>query len=1332
MSVSTTLAPDVAEPARPTYARGSLTRSLDGRYGADPLAVLAAAVQALIAGPDAEAVAVVAVSGGGLRGLRSPLGEGTRIGALLDAADGEIDPEARVVVAVDADRAEVERLALALPGCDCVFLLYGDADGWSLECDYDADRYGAPTMEWHLDRLESILELLETDPGAPLYDVMVAPEALADDDGWQERAYVAPRTPTEEALAAIWAEVLQVDKVGAEDDFFALGGHSILAARVLTRIRAVFGVDVHFDQLFAAPTLAACARAVSSAATGAPAHPLAPVPAGEAVASLEQERLWFLDQWRPGTALYNVPVLLELTGQVDPARLRAAVQRVADRHPALRTAFAPVDGRPEPYTAPADVPWSEATAATWEQAGALADERLREPFDLTTPPLIKAGLVSHTTDRHLLWISIHHIAVDGWSLTLLLDDLTAAYQDEPLSGQGQYGYAEYAAWQRATLTGPALDAGLTWWRGYLDGLPPLLDLPADRRRPAVQSFAGGTTYHQVPPELAAALAEFARSCSATAFDVGMAVFALLVRRWTGHTDLAVATPVAGRPLPELESLVGFFVNTLVIRTDLTGDPTFRELVDRVRHSAAGALSHQDIPFSALVEALRPERDLAYGPLAQLAFAHYRPSPYAWPLTGELDARLRPADTGTAKFDLTLTLHDNPDGMVVAVEYAEDLFEAATADRLAEQWLTLLRGLLADPVAPVSRITELPAHQRRVVVDWAGELSGRPLPPITELVARRVRERPDAVAVRDGDTELTYGQLWARAGALASLLGPSRGDLVGLACHRGADLVVGMLGILRAGAAYVPLDPAYPVGRLAFMLEDTGARRVVGHRDLLAKLPLDGRTGIDVREAAEADAPEVATTPDDAAYVIYTSGSTGRPKGVVVQHRGITRLVEDTDYVTLDESTVLAQLSNASFDAITFEVWGALAAGGQIVVVPPEAVLSPPALAGLLRDTGVTTVFITTALFNAATGEVPDAFATVAQLYFGGEALDVARVAEVLRGGQGPRALHNIYGPTEVTTFSTYQPLTEPPATRGPIGGPIADTTAWVVELGTGDLAPVGVPGELWLGGPGVACGYWGRPGHTARSFVPDPFSGTAGARLYRTGDLVRWTSDGTLEFLGRIDHQLKIRGFRVELGEVELALSALPQVRACAVVALQPEGGPVELVGYVQPRAGADVVALREALAGELPDHLIPAHLILVDRLPLNPNGKIDTAALPAPRSARAGLGLAPPEGPVEQLLAEVWAEVLGRAELGAEDDFFELGGHSLDALKVTTRIERALRTPLSVRELFQHKTVRRLAAALRERDADRMDRVARVVLAVRSLTPEEREARLRQGEENA
>ncbi|WP_214108307.1 non-ribosomal peptide synthetase [Acrocarpospora catenulata] len=1013
---------------------------------------------------------------------------------------------------------------------------------------------------------------------------------------------------------------------------------------------------------------------------------------GPAPLSFGQERLWFLDQWRPGTALYNVPVLLELSGPADPARLSAAVQRLADRHPALRTAFTSVDGRPEPYTAPAAVPWSEAAAGTWEQARELADERLREPFDLTAPPLIRAGLITHTAGRHLLWISIHHIAVDGWSLALLLDELAGERE-----AKTAIDYTDYAAWQRDALTGATRETGLSWWRGYLDGLPPLLDLPADRQRPAVQDFTGDTKHFVLPAELAEQVRGLARTGGATVFEVLLAAFALLLGRWTGRTDVVVASPVAGRPARELEDLVGFFVNTLVIRTDLAGDPTFAQLVARVGESAGQAQAHQDIPFALLADALQPDRDLSHPPLVQVQFGLHRQERSSWQLDGGVRAVQLPVDTGTAKFDLTVTVVDTPDQMRVELEYATSLFDARTADRLAEQWQTLLRGLLADPAVPVSHVSALPAAESELLAAWSGPREQLPaVASLPGLVAEQVRARPDAVALTDGATQLTYAELWARSGALAGHLGTGPGDLVGLACRRSADLVVGMLAILRTGAAYVPLDPAYPDSRLAFMLADTGLDVVVTQRGV--KLPPgDYRTVL-------ADAPGQPFTdaepgPHDLAYLIYTSGSTGTPKAVMVTHHNVIRLLGGThEWYGFGHGDVWTLLHSSSFDVSVWEVWGALTTGGRLVVVSHWESREPEAYYDLVRRERVTVLNATPAVFRqfVAVDERTAADLDLRLVVFAGDALDrdsVLRWWE--RHGTDTPRLVNMYGITETTVHSTYGPLTrELLAERAsPVGVPLPDLGIHLLDP-AGRPVAVGVIGELYVSGDGVARGYWNRPALTAERFLPDPFSGRPGARLYRSGDLASWKPDGTLEFHGRIDHQLKIRGFRIEPGEVEAAITAHPDVSKCVVVA----HGDTDrrLAAYVVPRPGVrlSVETVHEYLEPRLPVHMVPSVVVILDELPLTTNGKIDRAALPSPDEARPALahGYVEPRTETERELAQVWAEVLELERVGVTDNFFHLGGDSIRSVQVLA-LARDRGLDFQLQRLFQLPTVAQLAA---------------------------------------
>ncbi|MGW0801473.1 amino acid adenylation domain-containing protein [Nonomuraea sp. NPDC002799] len=1026
---------------------------------------------------------------------------------------------------------------------------------------------------------------------------------------------------------------------------------------------------------------------------------------GDDPLSSGQERLWFLDQWRPGTPLYNVPVLLELDGPADAEGLRRAVQGLADRHEVLRTAFAVgADGRPRTRVhEQVLVPWSHEEAPGRQAATKLAGERTGEPFDLATAPLLRAGLISHTAEHHLLWISFHHIAVDGWSLGLLLEEL-AGGAPHATSPALPVEYADYAAWERAR----PLEEGLAWWREHLKGLPPLLELPTDHRRPPVQEYGGATEHFRLPaPER---IHDLARTCGATVFEVLLSAFALVLGRWSGRTDLVIGTPVAGRPAPELEELVGFFVNTLVVRVDLAGDPSFAELLERVRESSAQSQAHQQVPFAALVDALQPERELSHPPLVQVQFGLHRQERARWRL-GAAEAVQLPADTGTAKFDLTVTVVDCDGELRVELEYATALFDAATAGRLAAHWQTVLDGLLAAPHLPVSHVGSLPAAEQRLIEGWSGPArrieAGATL---CDLVAEQVRARPDAVAVTDGPLRLTYADLWERSGDLAARLGSGPGDLVGLACRRSAELVVGMLAILRTGAAYVPLDPAYPAPRLAFMLADADLRIVVTQRGV--ELP-DGDYRTVLADAPATglsyDDPEIG--PGDLAYLIYTSGSTGAPKAVMVTHHNVVRLLAGTQPAYgFGPGDVWTLLHSSSFDVSVWEVWNCLGTGGRLVVVSHWESREPEAYYDLVARERVTVLNATPAVFRQFVGvdERRAADLALRLVVFAGDALDrdsVLRWWE--RHPEDTPRLVNMYGITETTVHSTYAPLTREllAGRTSPIGVPLPDLGIHVLDR---DGLPVaaGVIGEIHVSGDGVARGYWKRPDLTAGRFLPDPFSGRPGARMYRSGDLASWRPDGTLEFHGRADHQVKIRGFRIEPGEVEAAVCDHPRVGRCVVVA----HGSAErrLVAYVESRGELSVEDVHEFLEPRLPAHLIPSVVIILDELPLSGNGKIDRAALPDPAEERPALGRAylAPRTETERVLAAVWAEVLELERVGVTDNFFHLGGDSIRSVQVLA-LARERGLDFELQRLFQLPTVAQLAtditpAAPVERERER------------------------------
>ncbi|WBB56643.1 non-ribosomal peptide synthetase [Verrucosispora sp. WMMD573] len=1067
------------------------------------------------------------------------------------------------------------------------------------------------------------------------------------------------------------------------------------------------------------------------------------------VLSPGQERLWFLDRWRPGLPLYNVPVAIELTGAVDPDTLRAAVQILVDRHEALRTAIGTEQGQPRLLMAPAgiEVSWRVGdvrTAGAQAEAAALDAARaaVAEPFDLSRAPLLRGGLVRYADDSWLLWLSIHHIACDGQSLEILLAELAEAYRTlvagrQPSPGTRALGYGDFAAWQREQLTGARLRDSVQWWRRKLTDLPPVLELPADRVRRPVQSHTGRTLHAELSPEAADAVRSLARQRASTVFDVLFAAFALLVGRWSRRTDVVVATPVAGRPVPELDDLVGFFVNTLPLRVDLSGAPSFTDLVARVRAASADAQEHQEVPFAALVEALAPERELAWSPLVQVQFVLQRQDLAGWRFGDDVTAVPVGIDTGTAKFDLTLLVYDAGNGgMRVELEYATDLFDAATMDRFAEQWFTLVRRLAADADRSVTEVCGLPERELRTIEGWSGiDRRFSVDAPIGDLVARHADHRPDHVAVLDGETRMTYEQLVAAADAVARTLrraGVGRGDMVGVCCRRSADLVVGMLGALRAGAAYVPLDPNYPADRLDFIVRDSGLRVVVAQSGAIpADLTLpDGVRTVRIEEARRTDATDgpvlVAPAVDDPAYLIYTSGSTGRPKAVMVSHRSVLRLFAATEeQFHFGPQDVFSLFHSASFDVSVFETWGALTHGGTLAVVRYWESRDPEAFYELVAGAGVTVLSQTPGAFRQfeAVDERRREELALRVVVFAGEALDPDAVRRWwTRHPETTPEMVNMYGITETTVHTTYCRLTADLLAdrHSPIGRQVADLSLHVLDE-FGRPTPIGVPGELYVGGDGVAHGYWRRPALTAQRFVADPAN--PGGRLYRSGDLATWRPDGTLEYLGRLDHQVKIRGFRIEPAEVEAALLAHPAVTACLVIAHGEPGTERRLVGYVVAEGALTVEDVHRFLEPTLPSHLIPSVVTVLDAFPLTANGKIDRKRLPVPGTDRPVLArpYVAPRTDTERTLAEIWATVLELDRVSVEDNFFHLGGDSIRSVQVIG-LARTRGLDFSLQQLFQRTTIAALAGEVTTAQSAAADRqpFALVSEADRQRLPED------------
>ncbi|MEV4290411.1 amino acid adenylation domain-containing protein [Nonomuraea bangladeshensis] len=1007
-------------------------------------------------------------------------------------------------------------------------------------------------------------------------------------------------------------------------------------------------------------------------------------------ASFAQERLWFLARLDPGAPAYHINAVIELPERDDPDRCERMLRELVRRHETLRTALAVEDGelvQVVQVELPVALPRTDLRGLPAERAerefGALARELARRPFALERAPLWRAHLVRMPggAAQRLVFV-VHHAVFDARSATNFaaeLEELDAAWAEgrPPRLPELPVQYADYAAWQREHLAGGVLAAQLGHWRDRLAGLPADLGLPTDRPRPAVRGHAGAEHHLALPAGLTGALEALARRRGATLFMVLLAGLKAVLSRYAGQHDVVVGTPVAGRELPEFEPLLGMFVNTLVLRTDLGGDPEFGELLERVRETVLDALDHAEAPFDRLVEALQPVRDTSRTPLYQVGF------------------NLLPMSTrgqfpnGTAQLDLNVDVVRTADGAGVYFEYSTELFDAATIARLAEAYLLVLEAAAADPGTRLSELPLMTAAQRHeLLTRWNGTAAAYPERTLHELVAEQAARTPGAVAVRGPDgEELTYAELDARAGALAGRLaaaGVRAETCVALCLPRGVSQVVALLAVLRAGGCYLPLDAAYPAERLAYLLADSGAALLVTESAQLDRLPVERPPALllDGPEPARPTAPVSPVGPDYLAYLIYTSGSTGRPKGVQVPHRGVVNLV--TDVIRRLGGGSALYLTSLSFDIAALEIFTPLLSGGTLVIAPEDAARTPKELRRAAEDADL--VQLTPSVASLAVEHLPPG---VPRVILGGEPLPVALAARLLEvAGE----LWNFYGPTETTIWSTAYRVPPSPDVML-IGEALANTTAYVVDRELRPV-PVGVPGELLLGGAGVTRGYHRRAALTAERFVPDPF-GPPGGRLYRTGDLVRRHADGQLEYVGRLDHQVKIRGVRIEPGEIAAVLTEHPAVHRAVVTVRDDAPGGRGLVAYTT--GAGDEVDLRAHLRARLPDAMIPAAFVTLADLPVLPSGKLDRDALPPPQATAESGGFVAPRTPMEETLAGIWAELLGRERVGVTDDFFALGGHSLLVVRLIGRIDAAFGVELPLRRCFDATTVEEQALAVLE-----------------------------------
>ncbi|MBR8838800.1 MAG: amino acid adenylation domain-containing protein [Stigonema ocellatum SAG 48.90 = DSM 106950] len=1044
--------------------------------------------------------------------------------------------------------------------------------------------------------------------------------------------------------------------------------------------------------------------------------------------SFSQERLWFIHQLQPDSSTYNVSFAFRLQGLLNISALEHSLNEIIQRHEALRTTFLASENKPVQLIAPSfnltlpvvdihELPERERETQVLQ----LVKNEVQQPFDLEQGALLRFSLVQLGENEYVLLLSVHHIVFDGWSEGVLWRELTALYEafstgkPSPLP-ELPIQYADFAVWQKQWLQGKVMDTQLDYWKKQLAGSPPLLELPTDRVRPPMQANRGGIKHFQLDYHLTQKIKSLSEKSGATLFMTLLTGFVILLSRYSNQQDILVGSPIANRNRSEIDSLIGFFVNILVLRTDVSLNPSFWELLQRVRQVALDAYAHQDVPFEKVVEALLAERNPSYSPLFQVMFVLLNTPPAKLELPG-LSLTPLEIENPTAKFDLTLLMTESKQGLSGSLEYNSDLFEEATITRMLGHFQTLLEGIVANPEERISQLPLLTQpEQQQLLVEWNDTQAKYPVDKcIHQLFEEQVQRTPDAVAVAFENQQLTYQQLNTRANQLAHYLrslGVGADVLVGLYVERSPEasllMIVGLLSILKAGGAYLPFDPDYPTDRLAYMLNDSLLSVLLTQEKLLTNLPENTARVVCLDQDWEniknksKDNPFCGSTTDNLAYVIYTSGSTGQPKGTLVNHSNVVRLFAATDsWYNFNAQDVWTLFHSYAFDFSVWEIWGALLYGGRLVVVPYLVTRSPESFYELLAQEQVTVLNQTPSAFRqliqAEQSGVTAGELNLRLVIFGGEALEIKSLQPWFeRHGDTSPQLVNMYGITETTVHVTYRPLSKADLnhTASVIGRPIPDLQVYVLDEYK-KIVPIGVPGEMYVGGAGVARGYLNRPELTAERFICHPFSNYDKARLYKTGDLARYLPNGELEYLGRIDNQVKIRGFRIELGEIEALLAAHPDVWESVVVVREDEPGDKRLVAYVvsNKEQSLTVAELRRFLTNQLPSYMVPSTFVMLESLSLTSNGKVDRRALPAPES-REGLELSfvAPRTPEEKILVKIWSDILKVEQVGIHDNFFELGGNSLLGAQVISRLRVAFFIDLSLHRLFISPTVAELA----------------------------------------
>ncbi|HEY6807137.1 MAG TPA: amino acid adenylation domain-containing protein [Pyrinomonadaceae bacterium] len=1187
------------------------------------------------------------------------------------------------------------------------------------------------------DLLMKVAELPLTANGKVNRRALPAPEWRVEGVEWE-----GTRTASEEVVAGVWSQVLGVTGLGRGANFFTVGGHSLLATQVMARLREIFAVELPLRTIFEHPTIASLAAHIDEARLKESRYSdnaILPVSREQAVPlSFAQQRLWFIDRLEPNNSAYNIYAAAGLNGELNVAALERSINEVVRRHEVLRTTFAVIDEQPvqivhDEFTRALpliDLTALEETALEFE-VQRLAREAAARPFDLNLGPLFRAFLIRRQPEQHAIVFTMHHAISDEWSLDVLIEEVARLYeaysqgQPSPLP-ELSIQYADYAAWQRRRLSGDLLEKQLEYWKQQLSDAPPVLELQTDHPRPPIQSFRGSHESLTFSSDLSQALKDLGEAQGVTLFMLLVAAFQTLLFRYTQQTRINVGTPIAGRTRMETEALIGFFVNNLVLSTDFTGDPNFTTLLERVREVCLGAYEHQDVPFEKLVEHLDVKRSLSDTPLYRVVFAMQRAGAIEFQSAG-LSLSAFTVEDQTAKFDLTMNVFEGEDSLTADLNYSTELFEPETIKRMLRHFEQLLSDIVVHPEQRVGSLTLLAnAELEDVVIRWNQTQANYPEQfTLHQLFEQQVERTPDAVAIISEQDNLTYRELNTRANQLArhlQSLGVSPEMLIAICAPRSIEMVVGLFAILKAGCAYVPLDPDYPSDRLAYMMEDSGASVLLTQSGMESKLPANEATLVYLdRDSSDWTSQSVKnldsfTDPNSVAYVIYTSGSTGRPKGVLGLHRGaVNRLAWMWRHYPFKAGDVCCNKTSLNFGDSVWEIFGPLLQGVPIVLIPGEVVQNAPRLAQWLATYKISRIVVVPSLLREILQAYAGPAAGLRKPYLwvtSGEAISL-KLAQDFAATMGETLLLNLYGSSEVAADVTYYPLTPETFTLSnvPIGRPISNTRIYILDKQLRPV-PIGVAGEVYAGGAGLARGYLNHADLTARMFLPNPF-GAGGERLYRTGDLGRYLPDGTIDYLGRVDHQVKVRGYRIELSEVEAALRDHPAVKECVVVADNSIPGDVRLVAYLVSNLASElsVTELRRHLARKLPGYMIPAVFVTLEEMPLTPSGKIARRKLPAPTQERPELesSFVAPQTAVEERLAEIWVQVLQVDRVGIDDNFFEMGGHSLLATQVISRIQVGFGVELALRDFFTAPTIRNLAervdeATLSSADEDKLD----------------------------